>query len=300
MSRALKRPNDPYQLCNGEMITNYTHSWEQAIEWLRCHPDKQDLVRHCYYDDPLNTAADRFFHSEEWDAVTTLLGPALPGKVLDIGAGRGISSYAFARSGCLVTALEPYPSKLLGSEAVRALAKETGLPIEVVQESGEDMSFDDETFDGVYCRAALHHASDLPRLCMEAARVLKPGGLFLATREHVLSRHGDLDKFLESHPLHFLYGGENAYTLKEYLQALKQAGLRVKRKLGPYDTVVNYAPMSREQRRLKIGEILASRLGNAMGHRIASYRDVEEILARYLSYRSDNPGRHYSFLATKE
>ena len=152
----------------------------------------------------------------------------------------------------------------------------------------------------VYCRAALHHASDLPRLCNEAARVLKPGGLFLATREHVLSKQGDLGKFLESHPLHFLYGGENAYTLKEYLQALKQAGLRVKRKLGPYDTVVNYAPMSREQRRLKIGEILASRLGNAMGHRIASYRDVEEILARYLSYRSDNPGRHYSFLATKE
>ena len=257
------------------------------------------MVRQCYYDDPLKAAADRYYHSEEWDAVKTLLGPALPGKVLDIGAGRGISSYAFARSDCLVTALEPYPSKLLGSEAVRLLARDTGLPIEVIQESGEDMSFGDDTFDVVYCRAALHHASDLPRLCNEAARVLKPGGLFLATREHVLSKQGDLDRFLEAHPLHSLYGGEHAYTLKEYLRALKQAGLQVKRKLGPYDTVVNYAPMSREQRRVKIGKILAGRLGNTMGHRLASYRCVEQALARYLSFRSGNPGRHYSFLATK-
>ena len=80
---------------------------------------------------------------------------------------------------------------------------------------------------------------------------------------------------------------------------MKQAGLRVKKTFGPFDTVVNYAPMSREQYRVKIGEILASRLGDTMGHRIASYRHVEQVLARYLSYRSDSPGRHYSFLATK-
>ena len=278
---------------------NFTHTWEQAVEWLRQQPDREEFVRHCYYDHPLEAAAERFYRSEEWRAVADLLGPALPGKVLDIGAGRGISSYAFAKTDCLVTSLEPYPSKVVGSEAIRALARKADLPIAVVQESGEVMSFENNTFDVVYCRAALHHADDLQRLCVEATRVLKPGGTLLATREHVVSKKADLDKFLDSHALHFLYGGENAYTLKEYLNALKHAGLRIKRTLGPYDSVVNYAPMSRAQRTEKIAQVLASRLGTRAGRRLASYRSFEQMVARYLSYRAKNPGRHYSFLAKK-
>ena len=117
-----------------------THTCEQAVEWLRQQPDRGAFVRHCYYYDPLEAAAERFYRSEEWDAVAELLGPALSGKVLDIGAGRGISSYAFARLNCLVTALEPYPSKVVGSDAIRSLARKADLPIEVVQASGEAIS----------------------------------------------------------------------------------------------------------------------------------------------------------------
>lgn len=277
----------------------YSHTWEQAVEWLRIQPDKQDLVRHCYYDDPLESAAERFYQSEEWEAVATLLGQAIPGKVLDIGAGRGISSYAFARSNCQVTALEPYPSEIVGSHAICSLVRSTGLSVDVVEESGETMPFEDNTFDVVYCRAALHHANDFGQLCVQAGRVLKPGGTLLATREHVLSRSNQLEEFLQKHPLHFLYGGEHAYTLKEYLQALKYAGLRLQRNLGPYESIVNYSPMSRSQLKRKIATMLAKRLGESVGQKVSSFDVVEKVLGRYLSFRSNSPGRLYSFIAKK-
>lgn len=278
---------------------SYTHSWEQAIEWLRQQPDKQEFVRHCYYDDPPEAAARRFHASEEWQAVKSLLGSALSGKALDIGAGRGIASYALAKTGCIVTALEPSSSEAFGAGAIRSLAENTGVRIEVVQESAEAMPFGDATFDLVYCRAAMHHADNLEQFCMESSRVLKPGGVFLATREHVLTRPEDKDEFFRTHALHFLYGGENAYLRDEYVSALQQAGLKVRRALGPYDSVINHAPMSRYQRRQKIRSIMASRLGTRIAATLVSVSPIEQMMARYLSSRSNSPGRHYSFLGKK-
>ena len=66
-----------------------TLTWEQAVQWLRTQPGEQALVRQCYYDDPLDEAAQRFHNSEEWRATRHLLAHHLPGRVLDVGAGRG-------------------------------------------------------------------------------------------------------------------------------------------------------------------------------------------------------------------
>ena len=48
-------------------------SWESAVAWLRLQPDQAQLVSDCYYDDPLIGAADRYWQSEEWQAVRTVL-----------------------------------------------------------------------------------------------------------------------------------------------------------------------------------------------------------------------------------
>jgi hypothetical protein len=45
--------------------------------------------------------------------------------------------------------------------------------------------------------------------CKEIARVLRPSGRFIAVRDHVISKPEDLPKFLDTHPLHNLYGGEH-------------------------------------------------------------------------------------------
>lgn len=216
-------------------------TWEQSVAWLRKQPDRQDLVRACYYDDPLLESAQRFSRSAEWQAVQELL-PDPPGAALDIGAGRGISSYALAKLGWQVAALEPDPGALVGAQAIRNLARESGLPISVYEEFGERLPFENGSFDLVYAREVLHHARDLEKICKEAARVLKPGGTFLATREHVVSDEVQKERFLQNHPLHRYYGGENAMRLEEYLSALTSGGFRIRQILGPLDSLVHSYP----------------------------------------------------------
>jgi SAM-dependent methyltransferase len=274
-------------------------SWEEAVQWLRDQPEKSELVKFCYYDDPLETAAERFLQSEECQEVLSLLTSKKSGQVLDIGAGRGISSYAFAKSGYEVTALEPNPSLLVGAEAIRQLSSHTGVNIKVVQDWGETLPFADNTFDIVYGRAVLHHAHDLNQLCKEAARVLKPNGYFIATREHVISKKEDLQKFLDSHALHHLYGGENAYLLAEYLTALDLSGLKTLKTFSPYQSVINYFPMTKSQCQNLVKPFLTRRLGNLLGSSLANLKFLQDLYVWYLDEKVDYAGRHYSFLAVK-
>jgi ubiquinone/menaquinone biosynthesis C-methylase UbiE len=274
-------------------------SWEQAVQWLKSQPDKQELVCNCYYDDPLWEAAERFSASEEWLTVAKLLSAYIPGSVLDIGAGRGISSYAFAKSGCNVTALEPDPSSIVGSNAIQELTEKTHLPIQIVQEYGETLPFSDNTFDIVYGRAVLHHAKNLDQLCQEAARVLKHGGVFLATREHVISSKADLQSFFDSHALHYLYGGENAFLLAEYESAIQSSGLKLKRSFSNFESAINYAPMTQESLRTFLGSRIERFLDKKLANAIVSFKPVQSLLIWYISRVFDKPGRHYSFLAIK-
>ncbi len=218
-------------------------TWEEAVLWLRRQPGSEAHVRACFYDDPLYEAANRYWQSSEWQAVRRYL-PKRPGRALDVGAGRGISSYALARDGWNVTALEPDSSSIVGAEAIRELARQVDLSISVVETWGEELPFQDKSFDLVYCRAALHHARDLNELCKEMGRVLRPGGILIATREHVISRKEDLSAFLKSHPLQDLYGGENAYLLCEYTQAIEHAGIALTAVLSPCQSSINLYPQT--------------------------------------------------------
>ncbi|AFY75123.1 methylase involved in ubiquinone/menaquinone biosynthesis [Synechococcus sp. PCC 7502] len=277
-----------------EMLT-----WEEAVQWLREQPDKSELIKYCYYDDPLETAAERFFQSEEWAELISHLKSKSSGEVLDIGAGRGISSYAFAKSGYAVTALEPNPSQLVGAGAIRKLADSSGLAIAVVQDWGETLPFADRTFDIVYGRAVLHHAHDLNLLCKEAARVLKPNGYFVATREHVISQKADLQEFLDSHPLHHLYGGENAYLLEEYTNAITSSGFQIVKTLAPLQSVINYFPMTKFERHNLLELFLTKKLGYIIAIRLSKFKFLQELYTWYISKKVNSPGRLYSFIAIK-
>jgi SAM-dependent methyltransferase len=278
-------------------------NWEQSVQWLRDQPGQSELVRACYFDDPLPEAAERFRQSAEWKAIAALLPPP-PGAALDLGAGRGISSYALARDGWTVTALEPDPSPLVGAGAIRSLAASSGTAITVVSEFAERLPFADGSFDVVNCRQVLHHARDLRQTCREIFRVLKPGGMMVATREHVISRREDLQAFLDGHALHRFYGGENAFLLDEYLDALRSAGLKVDRAMAPLDSPINYFPMTPEQCFTYCTRPAAGLIGRPAADLLFSPRHalgrvLLRLLVAALNRRDRTPGRLYSFVASK-
>lgn len=263
-------------------------TWEQAVVQLRSDPSQAELIRACFYDDPLTEAAARYAESSEWRALDKLL-PRTKGKALDIGAGRGIVSYALALSGWRTTAVEPDSGAIVGTNAIRSLAAATGVAIDVIEAAGEAIPCESNSFNLVHCRAVLHHATDLPQLCKEVARVLAPGGLFIATREPVLTRESDLDIFLKEHPLHRMFGGENAYLSSVYSGAITGAGLLIERVLNPLESDINLFPRSTTDVRKGIARRLM----------LGDHRYVPTFILRFLGHWSGTPGRLYTFVARK-
>lgn len=264
-------------------------SWEEAVFWLRSQPEMQDLVKFCFYDDPLSESAERYYVSTEWKGIQEVLSFYVTGTALDIGAGRGISSYALAKDGWIVTALEPDKSNLVGAGAIRRLAEENNLNIKVIESFGEKLPFQDNSFDLIFARQVLHHANNLETFCKEVYRVLKPKGVFMAIREHVISKKSDLQIFLENHPLHRFYGGENAFTLREYKKAFFKSGIKIKRILATYDSDINLFPTTKDKLKEEFTHKLKFNLGDW------EFRFILILLNKI----NRQPGRLYSFVGYK-
>ncbi len=105
-----------------------------------------------------------------------LVAPQQTWIALDIATGAGHVALALAPRLAHVVASDLTP-QMLG--VARGLARERGiLNMSFAEMRAEALPFADATFDLVTCRIAPHHFDDVGKFVAEAARVLRPGGVF--------------------------------------------------------------------------------------------------------------------------
>jgi SAM-dependent methyltransferase len=271
---------------------------EEAIEQLRRDPEYEDLIRWSYLGPDTAEAAARFENSAEFREVVSVVGGFAGKEVLDLGAGTGIASVAMAHAGAArVHALEPDPSDVVGRGAIARIAAKD--PIEIIDAFGERIPLPDASVDVAYARQVLHHAPDPDAIGREIARILRPGGWFLASREHVVADRRELEAFLAEHPVHRLAGGEGAHTLHTYTSAMRRDGLRLRRVWGPFDSILNAFPAvhSNEElaefRRRVLGRWLAG-MGPAGSRLPVASKLIQRRLAPHIA-----AGGMYSFLSQR-
>ena len=105
-----------------------------------------------------------------------LEGAAWKGRVLEIGPGPGLTTALIAPQSASLTCLE-MDKRLAASLG----AKTGGGNVRVLRGDATEMPLGSESFDSVLAFTMLHHvtpASAQDALFREAARVLRPGGLF--------------------------------------------------------------------------------------------------------------------------
>jgi SAM-dependent methyltransferase len=105
-------------------------------------------------------------------------------RVLDVGCGLGLYTYAFRRETPYVFGVE-----IEHERAVGARERATG----VAQATGAKLPFSDATFDVVFSHEVLEHVAD-DRMCVEEmVRVARPGGrvvVFVPNRLYAFETHG--------------------------------------------------------------------------------------------------------------
>lgn len=270
----------------------------KLFAYWRTLPDMQEFVRKCYYDEVQN-AANRFYLSEEFAEVQRLVHRYLKTdsrKLLDIGGGNGFATLAWEKAGYESVLVEPDDDPIVGYGAIQPLIDGNQTRVRVLHTYGENVPLPDESFDVIYVRQVLHHIPDLPTFMREVYRLLKHGGVFIATREHVISKPEDKAEFFERHNLHKYTQGENAYTLREYLDSMKTNNLVV-REAFRY-SVMNYMPndtMTFKQLTAKKFKFLGKPLANFIANNSITFAMIQKLV----EWQDNTPGRMYSFVAIK-
>jgi len=97
-------------------------------------------------------------------------------KILEIGCGAGIDLVEFGAGGAIVTGIDLSKTAI---DLAKKYFSYLNINADLQVMDGENMSFEDNTFDVVYAHGVLQYTADAKKMIEEAFRVLKPGGIFI-------------------------------------------------------------------------------------------------------------------------
>ena len=128
---------------------------------------------------------------EEMAEQRRLLLQDVKGEILEIGIGTGVNLPYYPKTIRKVTGIEP--SNAMRSRAIRK-AHKAGISVSWHEGFGENLPFDDASFNTVVLVDVLCSVKDVDKVLMEAYRVLKPGGK-LHFLEHGISGKNKIRKW---------------------------------------------------------------------------------------------------------
>jgi ubiquinone/menaquinone biosynthesis C-methylase UbiE len=145
-------------------------------------------------------------------------------RLLDVATGGGHTALAFAPHVREVVASDLTPRMLEAAEAFIRGQGVTNVSFELAD--AEALPFEDASFDIVTSRIAPHHFPNPQRFVQEAARVLRPGGLFLLD-DNMAPEDPELDAFMNRFEKWRDPSHVRACTAGQWRGWMEQAGLRV-------------------------------------------------------------------------
>lgn len=129
-----------------------------------------------------------FYHVRRWLAAQTFSSPP---TVVDLGSGVTYFPFAIACEGCSVVCLDIDPIAERDINLARDVVDARPGSVAFAMTDGLHVPLDDGAADALYCVSVLEHIADPVPVIAEAARVLKPGGLFVVTLD--IDLRGNVD-----------------------------------------------------------------------------------------------------------
>ncbi len=154
-------------------------------------------------------------------------------RVLDVGCGAGLFAEPLARLGADVLGIDPAPASIA---VAGRHAAETGAKLAYRAATVEELAAEDARFDIVAAMEVIEHVADPAGFVAEAASLLRPGGLFLASTLNRTLKSFALAIVGAEYLLRWLEPGthrwEQFVTPEELALAVRRAGLRVVERRG--------------------------------------------------------------------
>lgn len=116
----------------------------------------------------------KIIRDAEWDEVK--MNISANSKFLDVGCGSGYSLIRASKDlNCIVEGIDSEP----GNHGVGRYSKDLVEKIKIKKGIAENLPYEDESFDVVYCSHVLEHIYNEDKALVEMKRVLKHGGVMI-------------------------------------------------------------------------------------------------------------------------
>jgi SAM-dependent methyltransferase len=206
--------------------------WEdtisKAIVEAKSDSSLADLLKSIYLQEDREEAFQTFASSKHVQAIVsfvTRFGITPESAICDVGCGPGHLSYALLKSGFKnVSAMDPNGKWRTGTGYLKSIA---GGQITIINDLREWRRISGR-FDAIISQGTVHHWQQIPLVCIDLRRTMKPGSFWFVFSEYFANSPREFVRAIREHPTASRYGSyEWAYPPSVYVDLIQSVGLNL-------------------------------------------------------------------------